>query len=283
MEDVLQKNWTLGSKDTNYKTSYDSSLLVRIDRFSRRKDYLPMFGYDVWQSFEMNFLLPSGLPWFGVIKIFVDCNSPYIFESKSFKLYLFSFNNTVFESVESVMKIIEEDLNKVTGLDTMGQKVFVKIVSKMQAPDYFYRPEVVLENLYPACECKDFLYNPSLLKTIELQEDKTLFYSSDCLRSNCEITKQPDFSQLSLVLQTQNRIGIDEESLLKYLVSFRNHNEFHEPCCERIYNDLFKLLNPEALTVISAYTRRGGISITPIRSNIFRKPTSYQLPKNLQH
>jgi len=179
MEDTTQKNWTLGSTNTNYKTSYDPSLLVRIDRYSRRKDYEPMFGYDLWTCFEVNFLSQaSGLPEFHVIKVFVDCNSPYIFESKSFKLYLFSFNNTVFKDKEEVIKTIEKDLNKVTGLDEMGMTVFIQLVSKLNSPSYFYQSEVFLESLYPTCKCEDYHYNPDLLRTKEITQDRFFVYYS---------------------------------------------------------------------------------------------------------
>ena len=233
MEDTSQKNWTLGSKDTNYKTSYDPDLLVRIDRYSKRQDfYQPTFGYDLWTCYEVSFLLPSGLPEFEVMKIYVDSNSPYIFESKSLKLYLFSLNNTVFESKEVVMKTIEEDLTKVTGLDTMGMKVFIQLVSKMAPPPYFYRPEVVLEYLHPACECKEYNVNSNLLQIEEVKEDRVFFYSSNLLRSNCPITNQPDWGLFNLTYQTNNKISINEESLLKYIVSYRNHQAFHEITCE---------------------------------------------------
>lgn len=252
-------NITLGKKVT-YKDQYDPSILFPINREERRKDYTKMYGADVWTCFEVSYLLQSGLPQFMVLRIVNPADSVNIFESKSLKLYLNSFNNTKFDSKKQVIDTIKKDLDQLTGGD-------VTVIEMKEFLQREPKAEELLENEVTLSD-QEFTYNydPSLLKiknnTDTLQDYK---FVSNLLRSNCEITNQPDWARITIHYVGKKQI--DEESLLRYIVSYRKHQEFHEPTCERIYQDLYKLLEPENLYVECNYTRRGGIDINPIRSN----------------
>lgn len=252
------ENITLGKKVT-YKDQYDPSILFPINREERRHNYTKMYGADVWTCFEVSYLLQSGLPQFMVLRIVNPADSVNIFESKSLKLYLNSFNNTKFDSKKQVIETIKKDLDALTG----GNVTVVEMKTFTQKEPV---PTQLLENQVKLSD-QEFTYNydPTLLKAVEVSEPVNDFFVSNLLRSNCEITNQPDWARIQICYQGKKQI--DKESLLRYIVSYRKHQEFHEPTCERIYQDLFKILEPETLTVQCNYTRRGGIDINPIRSS----------------
>lgn len=274
------ENITLGKKVT-YKDQYDPSILFPINRDERRKNYTKMYGADIWTCFEVSYLLQSGLPQFMVLRIVNPADSTNIFESKSLKLYLNSFNNTKFDSKEQVIETIKRDLDKLTG----GDITVVEIKEFMQSEP---ESEDLLENQVQLSD-QEFTYNydPTLLKVTEVKEKITEHIISNLLRSNCEITNQPDWARIQIVY-TGNK-QIDKESLLRYIVSYRKHQEFHEPTCERIYQDLYKILEPENLCVQCNYTRRGGIDINPVRVsnpftifNLDNNKLAYGVEKTLQ-
>lgn len=276
MSELTSNLTKLGNTNTEYKSQYDKSLLEPIERELRRKDYIaPMNGVDVWTCFEVSFLLESGLPFFCVLRIYNPADSKNIFESKSIKLYLNSYNNTKFKDAFSAITQIKTDLQEFVESDELDVALCGSFNNEYNSPS------IKLEGCYPNTTINDYNYNPDLLKTsikeMELT-DKTLTFHSDLLRSNCEITNQPDWGRV-IVEYIPNEKVINTESLLQYIVSFRNHQEFHEPTCERIYNDLYKLLDAKELTVICQYTRRGGIDINPIRST--NKERALKLAKNL--
>ena len=250
------KNWVLGNTNTKYKFTYDKSKLLGMSRTvgGRREGYSPMSGFDIWTAFEFSFLLSTGLPFFGVIRVAVDCNTPNFFESKSFKLYLNTFNNTIFESVEKAIEVIQEDLSEVT-----QGNVAVWLVNSFTP----FEMKRCLEKEYPNTECKDYTYNGALLEFIKVPKLMRQEFYSTLLRSNCEITNQPDWGTICVKMSAMGEV--DEQSFLKYIVSFRNHQEFHEPTCERVFQNILKLANSEKLEVVCMYTRRGGIDINPIR------------------
>lgn len=252
------ENWSLGKSDTEYKSSYDKSLLVPIPREERRLGYKPMNGVDIWTAFEFSTLLNTGLPVYKVLRIYNDADSENIFESKSLKLYLNSFNNSKFESIEEAIGLIEKDLTELT-----KKSVKVEIVEQFSEPD---KNIPVLEDLFPKTKIEDYTYNSELLTLVKgsLITSK-ISYQSNLLRSNCEITNQPDWANI-YISYVPNKVHLEPESLLRYIVSYRNHQEFHEPTCERIYQDLLKILDPKDLIVVCQYTRRGGIDINPVRS-----------------
>lgn len=244
-----------------YKDTYDPSLLETINRDNRRKDYIhPMYGGDVWTAFEFSFLLPSGLPQFHVIRIWNPANSVNIFESKSLKLYLNSFNNTTFNSLEEAIQTVKADLERVSGGEIL--------VGIMKNFDTSFNSDLVdrIDEIQVSDNPFVYEYDKSLLKIHKtVSVERTEFLLSNLLRSNCEITNQPDWA--SILIQYTGYNIIDRESLLRYIISYRKHQEFHEPTCERIYQDLFDLLDPMELVVTCQYTRRGGIDINPIRSS----------------
>lgn len=247
---------------TDYKDQYDPSLLERIDRQERRDGYVKMYGCDIWTAFEFSFLQPSGLPFFGVLRVGVGCNSKYIFESKSFKLYLNSFNNTVM-TLPAALEGLVSDLEELT-----QGKVVVKVMneSDFDSIDDRYHSYKKLEDTVDVHGIDfQYEYDKSLL-SYENHPDSAgrIRVYSDLLRSNCEITNQPDWGRVKI---SSSYIGsLSMSSLLQYIVSYRKHQEFHEPTCERIFQDILSTVNPLSLTVMCQYTRRGGIDINPIRT-----------------
>lgn len=250
----------LGAARVDYKDQYDPSQLELIERAPRRAEYkVQMNGVDIWTAFEVSFLNKRGLPQYMVLRIANNAHSKYIFESKSLKLYLNSFNNTVFESKDQVIGIVSDDLSKVA-----GKLVYVEEYTGEKDVD-LYVEAMCLEALFPETIVEDYHYNKNLLRTEDsVSNDIYTDIYSDLLRSNCEITNQPDWGRVFVEYKGPKKLN--PESFLKYLVSYRNHQEFHEPTCERIFNDLVELMPENEITVICQYTRRGGIDINPIRT-----------------
>lgn len=254
---MTRSKLTILGNRVNYSSTYDPDQIEVFPRAPRRTNYkAPMLGYDVWRCYELSFLDKRGLPYFKVIEIITPATSKNIFESKSLKLYLNSFNNTQFENLEEVLDIIKKDLS-----ERVGAEVIVREVKKASFIEISSPP--VEEILKTDFLIKEYSYNPLLLKIEEKEEKRVYKLYSSLLRSNCEITSQPDWAYV--FVQYEGKRKLDEESFLKYIISYRNHNEFHEPTTERIFNDLYEILSPELLLVTCMYTRRGGIDINPIR------------------
>jgi 7-cyano-7-deazaguanine reductase len=274
----------LGSNKTEYIDIYNPDLLEAIEREPRRVGYIaPMNGYDIWTAFEFSYLKPNGLPDFCVLRIYNPASSKYIFESKSLKLYLNSFNNTRFENRLAAMAEVKETLSRF-----VGSEVTVMEVSYFKNEHPYHYNSTCLESVF--CDPTDiyidkYEYDKSLLKLNMSSTLTNFIFHSNLLRSNCEKTKQPDYARV-LIRYEKKEKTIDMRSLLKYIVSYRKHQEFHEPTCERIYNDLFEILEPKVLTVICQYTRRGGIDINIVRSTDARVNdplnTILNLPKLIQ-
>ena len=246
-----------------YVDQYDKSLLFHISRQLKRDELgiigsLPFHGIDLWTAYELSWLDQQGKPHVAIGDIRIPCESPNLIESKSFKLYLNSYNNTTFTSDKAVQDRLIADLS-----EAAGAIVYVKLSSV--EGDSFITSKTLWDGL---ClddlnvRCTEYVVNPQLLKILDERVDETTVYSH-LLKSNCLVTGQPDWGS---VLITYSGQRIDEASLLQYLVSFRNHNEFHEQCVERIFSDLMKHCSPTSLTVYARYTRRGGLDINPIRS-----------------
>lgn len=249
--------------NTTYTDKYDPSLLEGFGRRERRKDHVvPMFGADIWTAYEVSFLLPNGIPKFLVLRILNPADSKNIFESKSLKLYLNSFNNTVLKNTEELISIIIEDLSTVAQAEVEVEQVF-----SFKDGKSFYEESLNLEKyIKPGTVFKEYSYNPKLLQTkpAKILRSKLIELDSDLLRSNCEITNQPDWGRVYIKYEP-GEVEVTFESLLQYIVSIRTHQMFHEPTCELIFNDLYKKLNPKSLLVVCQYTRRGGIDINPYR------------------
>ncbi len=250
-------------KATRYATEYDPSLLQTVPRSLARDvigvgTELPFTGVDIWFGYELSWLRPSGIPQVALMRCTVPCNTDSIVESKSFKLYLNSFNQSQFESMEVVSTIIKRDVG---GL--------------LQAPvviDLFTVGELAIFSPSEfAGDCIDDLdvsTNTYTVNTDLLQSDGTSKVKetlhSHLLKSNCLVTNQPDWASVVIDYTGQK---LDRSSLLTYLVSFRNHNEFHEQCVERIFVDLWTKFELTELSVQAFYTRRGGLDINPFRSS----------------
>lgn len=257
----LPDNLTLG-KSVSYESTYTPSLLQGVPRALGRDaihlpDDLPFHGTDVWTGYELSWLNSKGKPCVAIVECAVPVTSPNLIESKSFKLYLNSFNQTRFDSTQDVEATLTRDLSQCA-----GETVDVTIIE----PPAFN--SLVMEELsgkvIDELDIEVDTYQPTenLLKTGNDHVEETLV--SHLLKSNCLITSQPDWASVQIRYSGQN---IDHESLLRFLISFRQHNEFHEQCVERIFNDILTQCQPEKLTVYARYTRRGGLDINPFRSN----------------
>ncbi|MEQ9115830.1 MAG: NADPH-dependent 7-cyano-7-deazaguanine reductase QueF [Rickettsiales bacterium] len=260
------KGLSLGEK-TEYASEYDKSLLFPIPRLSKRKEIginsetLPFFGSDLWTAYEISWLDLKNKPQVAIGVFYIDCNSTNIIESKSLKLYLNSFNNTCYTSSEEVKKIISSDLSEAT-----NNKVDVTLYSLHEYSTKIYTslPGKNIDNLDIYCDISSPSKN--ILKTGTTETEEII--TSDLLKSNCLVTNQPDWA--SVMIQYKGK-KINHESLLKYIISYRNHNEFHEQCVERIFIDIMNACKPNELTVYARYTRRGGIDINPFRTNVKNK------------
>lgn len=257
-------------KQVEYPQEYAPEMLVAVPRHFNRTQYdlhennLPFIGFDVWHAYELSFLTNNGLPVTGLLKVVYPATSKSIVESKSFKLYLNSFNmhgfgNTMQEGLEEVLSVIKKDLSQL--LDTDITLHFFRQDSAKTAFDF--ADYQVLENLNNADAIKFEHYNeqPDLLQPSDISGE--LKVASHLLRSNCKITNQPDWGSAYIYMKG-NQLPTDE-SLLQYIVSIRNENHFHEEICEMLYKRLWDIFRPDELAVTCIYTRRGGIDICPVR------------------
>ncbi len=248
-------------KKSDYVTTYQPDLLFAIPRSQQREnigihDNLPFYGVDVWNAYELSWLNTKGKPVVAMAQFQFPCSSPNIIESKSFKLYLNSFNNTKFTSLDEVYKIIKNDLSKATHADV---KVDIHLLHQTSEEIQRQFDGIYLDELDITCE--NYHVDPTLLTIEENIISETVY--SDLLKSNCLITGQPDWGSLQISYTGKK---IQHQNLLKYIVSFRNHIEFHEHCVERIFMDIMQYCQPTKLTVYARYVRRGGLDINPFRS-----------------
>ena len=266
----------LGQK-TEYKSQYDASLLQPVPRRLNREglgiveDQPFNQGADVWTCYELSWLNPNGLPQVAIADVAIDFKSENLIESKSFKLYLNSFNQTKFASIKEVEETIAKDLNQCAS----GQ-VSVKI---HKLADYTNQP---IMNFAGECideqeiQIDSYAFSNQYLENVAEGDTVEETLVSHLLKSNCLITSQPDWGSVQI-----HYVGkqLNREKLLRYLVSFREHNEFHEQCVERIFTDLMQFAKPEKLTVYARYTRRGGLDINPFRSNFESVPANLRMAR----
>lgn len=260
-EELLIKSAPLG-KQATYISQYQKDLLFSIPRQLNRDEIgihgkLPFQGQDIWNAFELSWLNAKGKPIVAAAEFIIPCESPNLIESKSLKLYLNSFNNTSFDSLSSVEKIIRDDLS-----DAAGATVGVHLIPLSAAPQLtsYHFDGIYLDDLDITCDA--YHTNPDYLCTEETLVTETLY--SDLLKSNCLVTGHPDWGSVQISYTGKK---IQPEGLLKYIVSFRNHNEFHEQCVERIFMDILTRCQPEKLFIYARYTRRGGLDINPYRAS----------------
>ncbi len=253
---------------TEYRSDYAPELLYPIPRQLKRDelgitaDALPFVGEDIWNAYEVSWLDHRGKPIVALASFRVPATSPHLIESKSFKLYLNSFNQTAFADPATVEARLVDDLSAAAGAAVSTK---IELLSARPQPAIAYPSGILLDDLEIACN----IYQPAphLLSTLKGEKaeetvEETLY--SHLLKSNCLVTGQPDWA---LVVIRYRGLPIDHAGLLRYIVSFRNHNEFHEQCVERIYCDIQRRCAPQALSVYARYTRRGGLDINPFRSS----------------
>nr|WP_314569461.1 NADPH-dependent 7-cyano-7-deazaguanine reductase QueF [uncultured Pseudomonas sp.] len=251
-------------KSSEYVSTYTPSLLFPIPRAVKwaelglSADTLPYTGVDVWNCFELSWLLPSGKPVVAIGEFSIPADSPNIIESKSFKLYLNSLNQTPFASVEALEKVLVQDLSGAAG-KPVGVKV--RRLEEVEAEGVVSLPGVCIDDLDITVSSYDHP-QPELLRCDPARIVEESLHSH-LLRSNCPVTSQPDWGSVCI---TYTGAALDHASVLAYLVSFRQHSDFHEQCVERIFTDLQRLLQPQKLTVFARYVRRGGLDINPYRS-----------------
>lgn len=252
----------LGQK-SRYIEHYKPELLQAVPRSLNRDQLnlnksLPFHGYDRWNMYELSWLNSRGKPQVAIGEAFIDANSVNLVESKSFKLYLNSFNQTSFDDIEQVQKIIANDLQQCVQGSVSVSLHSLDTTVKIASID-----GINLDTL--DIEITDYQFNDTLLAN---SVDPTHLVSetlySNLLKSNCLVTSQPDWGSVCIRYQGAK---INHEALLRYIISFRRHNEFHEQCVERIFMDIQRYCKPDNLTVEARYTRRGGLDINPFRSN----------------
>ncbi|MFM4959475.1 NADPH-dependent 7-cyano-7-deazaguanine reductase QueF [Aeromonas caviae] len=256
-----------------YISQYTPSLLQPVPRSLNRDDLglrgeLPFQGCDVWTLYELSWLNAKGKPVVAIGEVFVPATSPNLIESKSFKLYLNSFNQTRCDSLEAVQALLVQDLS-----GCAGAPVSVTLFTLDQATHQIAQlPGECIDNL--DIEVDGYEFDETLLQRAAGREIVEETLHSHLLKSNCLVTSQPDWG--SVVIHYRGP-RLDREKLLRYLISFRQHNEFHEQCIERIFTDLKHFCAPEKLTVHARYTRRGGLDINPFRSDWEPVPANLRL------
>ncbi|SDG06452.1 NADPH-dependent 7-cyano-7-deazaguanine reductase QueF [Pseudomonas abietaniphila] len=251
-------------KSSEYIATYTPSLLFPIPRAAKwaelglTAETLPYQGFDFWNCYELSWLLPSGKPVVAIGEFCIPADSPNIIESKSFKLYLNSLNQTPFASQDDLVATLEKDLSSAAG-KPVG--VRIRSLKDIEAEGIVPVPGVCVDELDVTIHSYD-RPQPELLRCDEARVVEESLHSH-LLKSNCPVTSQPDWG--SVAVQYRGA-ALDHASFLAYIVSFRQHSDFHEQCVERIFMDLQRLLKPEKLTVSARYVRRGGLDINPYRS-----------------
>ena len=255
-------------KKSDYIDRYDASLLQPISRDIGRKSIsafgsaIPFFdGFDLWTGFEISWLNTKGKPVVGIAEFRIPAKSKNLIESKSFKLYLNSLNQSNFDSAGQLQSVLTVDLSEAAQGNVSvslfaGLTGYCRKISDLNG--------ICIDDL--DIQIDDYGFNPAWLQGAVTENAPFVReeLSSNLLKSNCLVTMQPDWG--SVLIKYEGR-KIDREKLLRYIISFRQHNEFHEQCVERIFSDIKNLCQPEKLTVFARYTRRGGLDINPFRSD----------------
>lgn len=267
---------TLG-KTTDYRDTYDASLLQGVPRSLNRDplglkaDNLPFHGADIWTLYELSWLNANGLPQVAVGQVELDYASLNLVESKSFKLYLNSFNQTRFASWDEVRSTLQRDLSACA---QGAVSVTLYRVDELEGQPVAHFAGLCIDDQDIAID--NYEFDAALLTDAARGEVVEETLVSHLLKSNCLITHQPDWGSVQIQYRGSK---IDREKLLRYLVSFRHHNEFHEQCVERIFTDIQRFCQPESLSVYARYTRRGGLDINPWRSNTSFVPATGRLAR----
>lgn len=248
-------------KTVTYGGEYSAELLFPIARAPFRESLgisgaLPFHGHDLWNAYELSWLNHKGKPISAIAQFLFPCFSPNIIEAKSFKLYLNSFHQTRFESAEQVTEILKTDLSRCTEAPVLLE---IAPLTGIYACELGRLKGTCLDTLDISVD--QYTVDAGLLQTEEELVSETLY--SDIFKSNCLGTGQPDWGSIQVSYTGQK---INHESLLKYFISYRQHNEFNEHCVERVFIDILQHCRPQSLTVSAHYTRRGGLDTNPCRS-----------------
>lgn len=258
-------------KETRYSDFYDPSLLCPIPRVKARQSKdkaLPFVGIDLWTAYELSWLNLDGLPQMAIVEFMIPCDSESIVESKSFKLYLNSFIQTQFASMEAIHSQLVNDLSAATGavvnvvLYEIAEYQGIQPVSEPKGL-CIDRQSLVIDTYSP---------DPTLLATESNKQVSETLYSH-LLKTNCPVTDQPDWASIYIFYKGSK---IDRAGLLKYIVSYRQHQDFHEQCVEQIFVDIMSACSPTELSVYARYLRRGGLDINPFRSNHCTHPPLFR-------
>ena len=262
-------------KNSPYRTDYAPELLFPIARQGKRDELglsgtLPFFGVDIWNAYELSWLNGRGKPQVALARFTVPADSPNIVESKSLKLYLNSFNQTRLDSADALQALLRADLGRGFGAPVQVVLTLPDAFSSLKMGEL---DGLLLDRL--DVDISHYTPQPLLLQAAagEAPVEETLV--SHLLKSNCLVTGQPDWASVQIHYAGPQ---IEQEGLLKYLIGFREHNEFHEQCVERIFVDILRQCAPHKLAVYARYTRRGGLDINPWRSNF----SSSSRPPNLR-
>lgn len=251
-------------KPASYDGPYDPTLLFPIARATTREEFnlgktTPFFGIDIWNAYELSWLNMRGKPQVALLSVTVPADSPNIVESKSFKLYINSFSQTKVGGLEAMIELLRADLSAAFG-------AFVSVSLTPQDAfsmlSFGEMEGLLLDRL--DIEADEYSPNASLLRTITEEPPVEEKLVSHLVRTNCPVTGQPDWASVQI-----HYVGfaINQEYLLKYLISLRTHNGFHEQCIERIFMDILTQCKPTKLAVYGRFTRRGGVDINPWRTN----------------
>ena len=246
-------------REVAYPRHYDATLLYPIPRRLGRDaigvaDPLPFIGHDRWNAYELSWLEPGGKPKVATATLQVPADSPNLVESKSFKLYLNSFNASHFADAEAVRARIEADLSQAAGAPVM---------MAFGLPPF---EQADVATCIDALDIDIASHGPPDAGMLSADADNVVeeILGSALLKSNCPVTGQPDWADLAIRYRGPR---IDRAGLLRYVVGFRDHAEFHEQCVERIFVDVLARCAPHWLSVEARYTRRGGLDINPWRAS----------------
>jgi len=261
---------SLLGKVATYADRYDPALLYPLPRAAQRAligvtDRPIFLGADLWTAYELSWLNARGKPQVALGRFTVPSESTHLVESKSLKLYLNSFNNTVFADIDAVRQTLQKDLSEAVW---RGGVVKSSVGVQLMSPEQYAKEKIAemdglsLDRL--DLDCSHYQPAPELLSAASNEAPVTETLYSNLLKSNCLVTGQPDWGSVSI---SYSGAQIEQAGLLQYIVSFRNHNEFHEHCVERIFMDIWTRCKPTKLTVYARYTRRGGVDINPWRSS----------------
>ncbi len=263
-------------KTVRYQSQYDPSQLFSIARQDKRAELdiagsLPFFGIDIWNAYEVSWLNMRGKPQIAIATVMVPADSPNIVESKSMKLYFNSFNQTRIAGTDALLELLRADLSAGFGAPVQVSLTMPDAFGKLSIGEL---DGLLLDRL--DIEVEDYAVDAKLLKAEHAESPVEETLVSHLLKSNCLVTGQPDWASVQI-----RYVGapINQEGLLKYLIGFRNHDEFHEQCVERIFMDILRQCKPQKLAVYARYTRRGGIDINPWRSNF----STGKKPSNLRN